>query len=125
MLEGYELGWKGRHCEVWLSKKALDQLERLKFNARDTAAADLIAKELAENGGDNLNEYKFKSEGKFASGSKVGGKINVWVIKAHQLRMYGGFITMSGRKFLCVEVAKKKQNKADQKQLKRVAKKIG
>ena len=125
MLDGYEKGWSGQHCEIWLSEKAVSQLKDLKFSAKDLARAKFIAEELAENGGENLNDLKFKSEGKFPTGRPNGAKTTIWVIKAHQLRMYGGFVNLNGKKFLCVEVAKKQQNKADQKQLKRIGKKLG
>ncbi|WP_413719220.1 hypothetical protein [Silicimonas sp. MF1-12-2] len=79
--------------------------------------------ELSEVGFRDLNEKQFKTEGRFPSGN--GANILIYAAKSYQLRIYGGFTSGTPRKFVCPEGAIKKDNKADQKQLKRVAKKVG
>lgn len=72
------------------------------------------------------NSEQFRREGKFGTGQADGSEVAVYAIKAHQLRVYGGFKRIRGEDvFFCVEAAKKKRNKADQAQLKRVAEKLG
>lgn len=84
---------------------------------------DRILNHLSENGPEDLNDEQFKTEGRFPSG---GGKTNlVFAMKSYQLRVYGCFQAGTPRKFVCPEGAIKKDNKADQKQLKRVASKVG
>jgi hypothetical protein len=82
-----------------------------------------ILDQLSENGFQDLNEKQFKTEARFPSGG--GKKILVYAAKSYQLRLYGGFQEGSPRKFVCPEGAIKKNNKADQNQLKRVAEKVG
>jgi hypothetical protein len=81
--------------------------------------------ELADNGPRDLIASQFPSEGRHPSGAKGGASLQVSAVKSHQLRIYGGFVDLPPRAFVCPEAAIKKQNKADQGQLKRVAKKLG
>lgn len=82
-----------------------------------------ILDHLSESGYHDLNDKQFKTEGRFPSN---GGKsVLVYAMKSYQLRIYGVFREGSMRKFICPEGAIKKGNKADQKQLRRVAKKAG
>ena len=78
---------------------------------------------LSDNGFRDLNDTQFKSEGRFASAN--GKSVMVYAAKSYQLRIYGFFQDTKIRNFVCPEAAIKKTNKADQSQLKRVAKKAG
>eukprot|EP00003_Mantamonas_plastica_P005103 TRINITY_DN14076_c0_g2_i1.p1 TRINITY_DN14076_c0_g2~~TRINITY_DN14076_c0_g2_i1.p1 ORF type:complete len:146 (+),score=21.15 TRINITY_DN14076_c0_g2_i1:63-500(+) len=69
---------------------------------------------------------QFKREGKYPSGSKRGGNQAVDEVKSDQVRVYGGLITTSGVcAYYFVEATTKKNEKADIKQLQRVAKTLG
>lgn len=70
-------------------------------------------------------QHHFRHEGSYSSGVVGQNDITVYAIKGNQMRIYGGFININGRKFFCIESHMKKQNKADRQQLKRVAKKLG
>ena len=85
--------------------------------------AGRILDHLSENGFQDLTEKQFKTEGRFTSGG--GRNILVYAAKSYQLRLYGWFQERSPRKFIVPEGVIKKDNKADQNQLKRVAKKAG
>jgi hypothetical protein len=69
---------------------------------------------------------QFKREGKFPSGRRRGGDQVVYEAKKDQVRVYGGPITV-GREtvYLFVTGVTKKENRADQKLLQRVAKILG
>ena len=82
-----------------------------------------ILDHISENGSKDLNDTQFKTEGRFSSGD--GKNILVYAAKAYQLRIYGYLQEGSPRKLICPEGAIKKDNKADQKQVKRVAQKAG
>lgn len=84
---------------------------------------DRILDHVSENGFQDLNDKQFKSEGRFSCGG--GKKALVYAAKSYQLRIYGCFREGAPRQFVCPEGAIKKNNKADQKQLERVAKKAG
>ena len=72
------------------------------------------------------NTTLFVREGKFPSGLPGMSDIAVYAAKSWQLRIYGGLIKVRGvRVFLCPEGAIKKQDRADQAQLQRVAKVLG
>ena len=85
--------------------------------------AGRVLDHLSENGFQDLNETKFKTEGRYRSGG--GTKMLVYAVKSYHLRLYGCFRDKSPRKFIVPEGAIKKDNKADQNQLKRVAEKVG
>lgn len=82
-----------------------------------------ILEHMSEQGYADLIDTQFKTEGRFASDG--GKRALVFAAKAYQLRLYGCFRQGSPRRFLCPEGAIKKDNKADQDQLKRVGKKAG
>lgn len=84
---------------------------------------DKILDHLSENGPEDLHEKQFKSEGRFSQGN--GKEIMVYAAKSYQLRIYGCWHDGPPRRLMCPEGAIKKDNKADQAQLKRVAKKAG
>ena len=111
---------QGAHCEVWIHVKALADFKEAP--AKDRARAERFLDHISEKGPGDLNDTQFKQEGRFPSAS---GKIVVCAVKAYQLRIYGGWQNGPPRVFLCPEVTIKKTNKADQKQLKRVASKVG
>ncbi|PWE26805.1 hypothetical protein C4N9_20430 [Pararhodobacter marinus] len=84
---------------------------------------DRILDHLSENGPADLNDKQFKAEGRFPTGS--GKTAMVYAAKSYQLRIYGCFDEGTALQLRCPEGAIKKDNKADQDQLKRVARKAG
>jgi len=122
-MHGYnELG-EGDYCAVYSSIEAFDVASEASDS--EVRRTQRILEEVAKNGRKDLNEQMFKLEGRFPSGSIKLGEVAVYTTKVNALRIYCGFLTIKGRRLLCVEAAIKKQNKADQAQLKRVAKKLG
>lgn len=68
----------------------------------------------------------FVHEGKFPGGRPGIGELAVYAVKSFQVRVYGGLIRWKNeRVFLCPEGVIKKRDRADQEQLKRVAKILG
>ena len=63
--------------------------------------AGRVLDHLSENGFQDLNETKFKTEGRCRSGG--GTKILVYAVKSYQLRLYGCFRDKSPRKFIVPE----------------------
>ena len=120
MRDGFGKFAAGAHCEVWMHTKALKEYKNSPAN--DRARIERILDHLSEQGPDLLNEEQFKAEGRYNSDA---GKVMVYAAKSYQLRVYGGWLDGPPRVFLCPEVAIKKTNKADQEQLKRVARKVG
>lgn len=118
--DGYVKIAEGAHCEVWMHSKALEEFRSAP--EKDRARAERFIDHISERGPALLNDTQFKQEGRFPSET---GKIVVSAVKSYQLRVYGGWLEGPPRVFLCPEVAIKKTNKADQKQLKRVASKVG
>ncbi|WP_299303692.1 hypothetical protein [uncultured Litoreibacter sp.] len=123
MIPGYEIVVEGKYCVVLMSKKAKKTFLISPDAAR--ARALRIMEELADNGPKDLIASQFPSEGRHPSGGENGANVLVSAVKSHQLRVYGGFVDLPPRAFVCLETAIKKQNKADQGQLQRVAKKLG
>jgi len=121
LVDEYNKVAEGAYCEIWLARKALQTYQ--KAPSGDRARMGRILDHLSENGFQDLNETKFKTEGRYRSGG--GTKILVYAVKSYQLRLYGCFRDKSPRKFIVPEGAIKKDNKADQNQLKRVAEKVG
>jgi hypothetical protein len=119
----YKLVAQGDFCQIWMSNDALKTY--LKAPARDRARAERIMETLCVEGPENLTVKQFNSEGRHPSGDADGKKMAVFAIKSYQLRVYGGWVKFVPRIFQCPEATIKKQNTADQDQLKRVAKKIG
>ena len=122
MSDKYQKLAAGTHCEVTISPKALRDLK--KAPTKDKARAFQILNHLSEQGPDDLNNTQFKSEGrkKRGDGSSV---MMVYAVKAYQVRIYGGWVKGSPLEFRCPEATIKKNQKADQEQLKRVASKLG
>lgn len=98
-----------------------------KRNRKHVIKAKITLRMLKRHGFDRVaRTAQFKREGKFPSGRKRGGDQAVYEAKSDQVRVYGGPITVRGvTAFFCVEAVTKKDNKADQKQLQRVAKALG
>lgn len=72
------------------------------------------------------NTMQFNDEGKHPSGRAKGGDQKVYAVKADQVRVYGGILSVNGSSnFLFVEAAVKKKNKADPALLRKVAKALG
>lgn len=78
---------------------------------------------LSESGPEDLHAKQFKSEARHKGAD--GKDVMVYAIKAYQLRIYGGWLRTHPLQFQCPEATIKKDQKADQVQLKRVAKKLG
>lgn len=72
-----------------------------------------------------LNPLQFKKEGNFKDGN--GAEVAVWAFKAWKWRVYGGILTVSGKRcFVGTRVdPDKKKDKADQALLRATAKDIG
>lgn len=121
MLDGFNKVAEGAFCEVWFGPKALKEFK--KAPANDRARAERILDQLSEEGPQDLNEKQFKSEGRFSTGQ--GGEAMVYAVKSYQLRVYGCWHSGPPLRLMCPEAKIKKDNKADQSQLKRVAKKVG
>lgn len=120
MAEDYSKVAKGSYCEVWLHKDAIKVLK--KAPAKDRARVGEILNHLSERGEEDLHELQFKREGRFKAGHK---QVAVYAVKSYQLRLIGGWSEQGPRRLICPEAAIKKQNKADQDQLNRVATKVG
>lgn len=118
--DGYVKIAEGAHCEVWIHSKALEEF--LSAPDNDRARAERIINHISEQGPELLNDKQFKQEGRYPSET---GKVVVCAVKSYQLRIYGGWLNGPSRVFLCPEATIKKTNKADSKQLKRVASKVG
>lgn len=96
-------------------------------NAKHVMKAKATLKSLKRHGLDRVKgTLQFKREGKFPSGRRRGGEQVVYEAKSDQVRVYGGPITVGGKTaFYFIEAVTKKENKADQKLLQRVAKALG
>lgn len=96
-------------------------------NARDVTKSKITLTSLKRFGLSRVQHSdKFKREGKFPSGRPNGGDQVVYEVKSDQVRVYGGEIKFNGESlFLFVEAKTKKKDKADIKQLQRVAKTLG
>lgn len=128
MLEGYEQVCDGVACLVLGSRDVKSGLEGLAAHkGKDVRKVGQILKRIADFGTHHLqNKEQLRLEGRFPNGKKDGGRVAVWAVKSHQVRVYGGTVNIKGRAvFLCVEHAQKKTDKADQKQLERVARVLG
>jgi hypothetical protein len=68
-----------------------------------------------------LNEEKFRFEDSFSDGA--GGQVSVFTFKPFKWRLYGGILTVAGKRaFVGVRVdPDKKQDKANQELLKKAA----
>lgn len=131
-IEGYTpLGERHETDELhmWVSEAVVDFLkaERLGANKKHVDKVVLTLGNLGRNGFRDLgNSTLFVPEGRFAAGRPGMADMAVYAAKSYQLRVYGGIVRIKGQSvFLCPEGAVKKQNKADQAQLKRVAKILG
>lgn len=123
MRSDYKKVAEGTYCEIWMSDDALKTYS--KAPAHDRARAERIMETLCSVGPADLTTKQFNSEGRHSSGDASGKKIAVFAIKSYQIRVYGGWVKGDKLVFDCPETTIKKQQTADQDQLKRVAKKIG
>lgn len=123
MANTYKKVADGKNCEIWFSKKT----EKVFKNAppEDKARVGKFFEHVVENGTSDLTDTQFKSERRLPNGGKHGKKVMVYAFKAFQLRIYGFWEGENPKKFMCVEAAIKKTDKADIEQLKRVAKAAG
>ncbi len=114
---------------MWVSQAVVDFLKakRLGANKQHVDKVVMTLGNLRRNGFRDLsNSTLFVFEGRFPSGRPGMADMAVYAAKSNQLRVYGGIVRIKGQSvFLCPEGAVKKQNKADQAQLKRVAKILG
>lgn len=128
MSDSYEKFEDGDACIILVSTSVLAFLAEENVNDRQhVLKVAQILRRLAAFGPINMNNTEqFRNEGKFPSGKSSGGSVSVYVVKAHQLRVYGGFARLGDKSaFFCVEGARKRKPKADPDQLKRVAKSLG
>jgi len=133
-IEGYdehepnERVWE---VQVYLSRAVRDYFgeegQKGRRNEKDVRNAKNTLKFLKRHGLDRVRgSAQFKREGKFPSGRKRGGDQVVYEAKSDQVRVYGGPVTVRGvTAYFFVEAVTKKNTKADQKQLQRVAKALG
>lgn len=121
MEDGYKKVADGAYCGIFFAPKVL-KIYR-KAPANDRARMERILDHLSEKGPQDLNDKQFKAEGRFPCGG--GRDAMVYAAKSYQLRIYGCWQSAPTLLLLCPEATIKKDNKADQKQLKRVAKKVG
>ncbi|WP_108826830.1 hypothetical protein [Ascidiaceihabitans donghaensis] len=112
---------EGDYCEVWLSKKAFKIVKSAP--PKDRGRTNDILGHLSDNGPNDLNEQKFKSEARFPNAE--GTEVMVYATKSYQLRVYGCWESGPRLRFVASEAAIKKDNKADRAQLKRAAKSVG
>ncbi|MCE2738376.1 MAG: hypothetical protein LW703_08405 [Rhodobacter sp.] len=114
---------------MWVSQTVVDflQAERRGANKQHVDKVVLTLGILRRNGFRDLsNSTLFVYEGRFPAGRPGMADMAVYAAKSSQLRVYGGIVRIKGQSvFLCPEGAVKQQNKADQAQLKRVAKILG
>ena len=120
MSDDYDLVAEGKFCEVWLHKSAVKEVRRAPVN--DRAKVTRILEHLCEVGDEDFPDTQFKFEARIDVGHK---KVAVYVVKAFQLRIMGGWCEGTPRRFVCPEAVIKKRNQADRSQLERVAKKVG
>ena len=125
MLEEYEEldGCNPAQVRVFSSPETNRFLEDCDRNSRQHVTRILrILGWLRDRGRNQLkNTEQFRFEGRYG-----GGDIAIYAVKAHQLRVYGGFVNFDcGQAFVCIEGIKKKKNKPNPNVLKRVAKKLG
>ena len=111
----------GAHCEIWFAPKVLETFKDAP--PEDRGRMERILDHLCEDGPKDLNNQQFKPEARHTCSG--GKKAMVYVAKSYQLRIYGCFQKGPPRAFVCPEGVFKKTDKADQKLLKRVAKKVG
>ncbi|MDR6263993.1 hypothetical protein [Roseobacter sp. N2S] len=114
----------GRHCSVRLDKKIEKTIR--KAPAINRAKWETLVKHFAKLGPEDFNSTQFKREGRFSLGLASGKKENIYVFKAYQLRVYGGYLTIGGKlNFIFVEALIKKKDQVTQDFLKNIAKKVG
>jgi len=129
-IKGFEQFGKSEVCIVLVSDSVVKFLSKQKSNAnrkKNTVKVGLTLNKLNERGLQGVNNTEqFVHEGKFPSGRPNNHKQSVYAVKSGQIRIYGGLVGAGDRQyFLCVEGAIKQQNRADQNQLRRVAKYLG
>lgn len=135
MLDGYELlkapEGEDEHvdaCAVYVAHDVTAFLDRESKNDRaNVRQIGRILHRMRQYGPSSIkNTEQFRHEAKLSTKSRSGEKVAVYAVKAHQLRVYGGTVRVKGETvFVCVESARKKTDKADQTQLKRVAEILG
>ena len=131
-IEGYTpLGERHETDELhmWISNGVVDFLkgERRGANKKHVDKVVAILGNIRRNGLKDLgNNTMFVAEARFPAGKPGMPEMALYAAKSYQLRVYGGIVRIAGQSvFLCPEGTVKKQNKADQAQLKRVAKILG
>jgi hypothetical protein len=110
----------GKRYRVSMTPAVAKKFE--KVDAQQRARCQKWMSRYADDGGEFLDDEKFKHEGKFPTGDKAGTKVAIWAFKARQLRIYGG---LSGDTFVATEIdPAKKKDAADQALLKSAARKL-
>jgi hypothetical protein len=120
---------EGRAASIRLSPKALREYEKVRsgtdeHSVKRKKCLERYFQMFCGETFHRLTPEQFKWEGSFANGK--GTKTAVWVFKVWQWRLYGGVLTVEGKKcFVGVLVdPAKKQNKADPSILAAAAKEI-
>lgn len=129
MIDGYEKHEAdGEVCCVWLANEVVAFLETEAVNDRSNVRhIGRILTKVAVLGQTKLGSVEqFRHEGKFSGGIAGGQREAVFAVKAHQLRVYGGFLSIRGTPcFFGIEATRKRRDKADNAQLVRVANALG
>lgn len=111
--------WRVKGCsKLWRELYA----QRADLAIKQQVQLTRFTKTYCENGREYLTPEQFKREGRFPDGR--GTKIDVYVFKPFKWRLYGIIFDLDGKPaFVGLEIdPEKKQDKADQALLKRVAK---
>jgi len=109
----------GERCTILFMPRVCKGLEK-KADAQDEARIRSLMRRYATTTKDVLIDTQFRFEGRFKSGRPDVRKIAIYAFKAHQLRVYGGFVPAT-KFFLCGEIDVKKQNAADMTKLESTA----
>jgi hypothetical protein len=119
---GYQAVQDGPYASVRLAPEIHTEYKKL-FESNDTLSKQRRAhltryfQRFCELGPRGLGEEKFKFEESFSDGR--GGQVPVYAFKPFKWRLYGGILTVGGKRcFVGVRIdPSKKQNKANQKLL--------
>ncbi len=129
MSDDYEqLGKDDGACRIMVHKIVRTFLKREEKNDRaNVRKIGRLLNRLRELGPDAVNNTEqFRREGKFSSGLADGSSFAVFAVKAHQIRVYGGFRHWRGKQtFFCVDAVRKKKDKADMAKLNSAANALG
>lgn len=113
---------QGAYATVWVTQEVWDFIDGYD-QPQHKATCQRHMKNFAAEGGRIIrNAEHFKNQGKFSVGN-AGEKVTIWVFKAFQLRVYGGFVPGT-KDFVCTRFERKKSNKAKSSVLEAAAKAV-